>query len=201
MGKFWGGVGTQDQSAGVYWSDLQFKFMNPGKLTVAAKGTGKIQTQATKATNSYEANSVFLPWQAVFTLAGAGNTKIFDASINLSRPVEWIWGFSGTQDGTGGNVGPLRIKGTFTAASTDLTELNYYLNNTQPVASIVFTSGTNTLTFQMSKTAFVDPTELDHGNPYARTTMNFDAVANSTDAGTGNAPIKVILVNTRNTAY
>src|SRR5215831_8780437 len=120
--KFWGGVATVDQVAGVFWSDLQFKFMNPGKLTVAAKGTGKIQTQ-------------------------------------------------GTQDATGGNVGPLRVTGKITAASVDLTELNFYLNNTQPVASVTFTSGANSLQFQMSKAAFVDPSELDHGNPYARTVL------------------------------
>src|SRR5215831_1613803 len=169
--KFWGGVATVDQVAGVFWSDLQFKFMNPGKLTVAAKGTGKIQTQGTKPTNAYETNSVFLPWQASFSLGGSGNTKIYDAEINLKRPVEWIWGFNGTQDATGGNVGPLRVKGKITAASVDLTELNFYLNNTQPVASIAFTSGSNSLTFQMSKAAFVDPSELDHGNPYARTVL------------------------------
>lgn len=194
--KFWGGVATVDQVAGVYWSDLTFKFVNPGKLTVSAKGRGKIQTQATKPTFSADTNSVFLPWQATFSLGGA-NTKIIDCTINLTRPVEWIWGFNNAQDGTGGNVGPLRVKGTITAASTDLTELNFYLNNTQPTVSIVFTSGSNSLTFQMTKVAVVSPSELDHGNPYARTVLTFDAVANATDAGTGNAPFKCILVNTR----
>lgn len=198
--KFWGGVATADQSAGVYINELQFKFQNPGKLAVSAKGRGKIQTQATKPTFAADTAGVFLPWQATFSL-GSGNTKIYDATITLTRPVEGIWGFNNSQDLTGINSGPLRVKGQIIAASTDLTELNFYLNNSQPVASILFTSGTNTLTFQMSKAAFVSPSELDHGNPYARTILTFDGVANATDAGTGNAPFKCVLVNGRNTAY
>src|SRR5215469_752051 len=199
--KFWGGVATVDQVAGVFISELTFKFVNPGKLTVSAKGRGKIQTQATKVAFSADSNSVLLPWQATFSLGGSGNTKIFDTTITLTRPVEWIWGFNNSQDGTGGNVCSLRAKGTVTAASVNLTELNFYLNNSQPASSIVFTSGSNSLTFQMTNTAFVSPSELDHGNPYARTVLNFDAVANATDAGTGNAPFKCVLVNTRSTAY
>lgn len=201
VGKYPGLVATQDQVAGLYFEEVALKFANPGKLTISAKGQGTVQTQATKATNTYDASSVFLPWQAAVTLGGSSTTKVINAELTLKRPVEVIWGFSGAQAATGINVGPLTVDGKLDFTSTDLTELNYYLNNTQPVLSIVFTSGSNSLTLQMSKSAFVSPTKLDHGNPYARTTATIKGVANSTDAGTGNAPIKAILVNTRSTAY
>ena len=88
-----------------------------------------------------------------------------------------------------------------TFVPTDFTEMNYYLTNAQPAASIVFTSGANTLTLQMTKVAFQDPTELDHGSPYLKVVASFEAVANATDAGTGNSPAKLILVNTKAVAY
>lgn len=201
VGKYPALVATQDQVAGLYWTELALKFANPGKLTVGAKGTGLLQTQATKATNSYDVNAVFLPWQASFTVGGSANAKCINAEVTLKRALEPVWGMSNSQNATGINVATLSVEGKMEFTSTDLTELNYYLNNTQPSLSILFASGTNSLTLQMTKAAFVTPTKIDHGSQYARTTATFKGVANSTDGGTGNAPFRAVLVNTRSTSY
>jgi len=93
--------------------------------------------------------------------------------------------------------GQLTIDGSALFAPIDYTEFNYYLNNTQPVWSIIFTSGTNTFTFQMSKLAFVDGT-IQNPNQYTEMAAKIEGVSNATD---GSAPIKVILVNNKSTVY
>lgn len=200
--KYDSSVATVRQVAGVLINDVSLKFTTTNsKLILAAKGKGRIATNATKQAAAYSTAGMLLPWQAALTLAGGGNIKLLDFQLNLKRAVDLIFGAQGTQDSTDGNVGPLEVTGKMTFASADYTEYNYYLNNTQPITSIVFTSGANTFTIQMSKTAFEDPTDLDHGSTYLKTSASFRAIANATDAGTGNSPIKFIGVNTRATAY
>lgn len=199
--KFDGLVATARQAAGVYFSDVSMKFANPGKFSIAVKGMGKIPTNATKPTASYSSLAPYIPWQAAATIGGSGNTKLIECQLDIKRPLAQIWGFNNTQDQTGIVVSDLEVNLKMTFAAQDYTELNYFINNTQPVVSILFTSGASTLTLQMSKVAFEDPTNLDHGSPYARVVATGRAISNSTDAGTGNSPIKVIAVNAQSTAY
>src|SRR5205085_2115500 len=106
----------------------------------------------------------------------------------------------GSQDTTGIVVDTLEASGKLTIAVQDYTEYNYFLNNTQPTFSLVFTSGTNTLTIQMTKTAFT-AMPLDHSKKLLTVVGDYRAIANATDGGTGNAPVKFVLVNGRSTAY
>jgi len=199
--KYDGNLATARSAAGCYIEELSMKFVNPGRLTLAAKAKGKIETNVTKPTNTYSTQAIYMPWQGALTLGGAGNTKLINLDMTIKRPVDLIFGMSNSQDATAANVGPMQITGKMTFAITDFTEINYYLNNTQPITSLVFTSGANTMTIVMSKTAFQDPTELDHGSNYAKVTASFEAIANSTDAGAGNSPAKITLVNTKAVAF
>lgn len=192
---------TAEQIGGIYWEELTFKFANPGRLTVDAIGRGTIQGTVTKPTPAYSAQQGLLPWQGSVTVAGSANAKLLNGTISLKRPVALLFGMSNAQNANGSNVDVLAVTGKLEFYSTDMTELNYWLNNTQPSVSIVFTSGANSLTLQMSKCAFDDPTELDFGTPYARTQASFVAIANATDGGTGNAPIRGVLLNPRSTSY
>jgi hypothetical protein len=194
---------TAEQVAGVYWEELTLKFVagRPGKLTITPKGRGTIQGTVTRPTNTYSAQQLILGWQAALTLNTVANAKILTATISLKRPVEMLFGLGASQNAGGSNVDQIDIAGKLEFYPTDMTEMNFYLNNTQPPASFLFTSGANSLTLQMSKAAFEDPTELDAGTPYYRLSASFTAVANATDAGTGNAPLKAVLVNPRATVY
>ena len=194
-------VATAEQIGGIYWEELTFKFVNPGTLTVDIKGRGTIQGTVTKPTPAYSAQQILLPWQGSLTLGGSANAKLLNGTISLKRPVELVFGLNNTQNANGSNVDQINVSGKLEFYSTDQTELNFYLNNTQPALSLLFISGTNTLTLQMSKCAFEDPAELDWGTPYARTQASFLAQANATDGGTGNAPIKAVLVNPRAASY
>jgi hypothetical protein len=98
---------------------------------------------------------------------------------------------------TAGNVGPVEMTGKLAFAVNDSTELNYYLNNTQPILSTVFTSGSNSLTIVMSKCAFIKASVIDSGSPYIKVTSPIRAIRNSTDSGCG----KITLLNPKNTAY
>jgi hypothetical protein len=53
----------------------------------------------------------------------------------------------------------------------------------------------------MTKTAFGKGGDIDRSQKYSRTIIPFRAVANATDAGVGNAPIKIIAVNTKSGNY
>ena len=199
--KFDNLAATARQSAGVYFEQVSMKFSNPGKFSIAASGRGKIATNATKPVASYSALTPYIPWQAALTLNSSSNQRLIDCQIDIKRPLSQIWGFSNSQDMTGLVVTDMEVNVKMTYVPIDYSELNLFLNNTQPPFSLVFTSGTNTLTFQMSKMAFEDPTTLDHGQEYARVMVAGRAIVNSTDAGTGNAPIKIIAVNSQSGAY
>jgi hypothetical protein len=53
----------------------------------------------------------------------------------------------------------------------------------------------------MSKTAFAKGGDIDRGSQYSKVRLPFKGIANSTDAGTGNGPIKIIGVNGKSAAY
>lgn len=200
--RFSGLAATSERVTGVNFEEVTLKFVNgSGEFTVAAKGRGKIQDTVAKPAASYSAASIFLPWQAAATIAGGGNARLIDMEVSLKRPVEQVPGMNNSQDMTAANIGPLDVTGKMTFAPVDTTEFAYYTANTQPSVSILFTSGTNTLTLQMTKCAFHDVTEVDPNSTYFKVAASFRAVANSTDAGTGNGPIKITLVNGKAVAY
>lgn len=199
--KFDGLVATARQSAGVYFEQLTLKFANPGKFAINAVGRGKLATNATKPTASYSALTPYVPWQAALTLNGSSNARLIDCQIDIKRPLGQIWGMSNTQDMTGEVVSDMEVALKMTYVPIDYTEYNLFLNNTQGAFSLIFTSGASTLTFQMSKCAFEDPTPIDHGQSFARIMATGRAISNATDAGTGNSPLKIVAVNAQASAY
>lgn len=193
-------VATARQVSGFQASEVLLKWSNKAKLVMQAKGTGKIATTVAKPAEAFSAASAFLGWQNTISVS-AGNTKCEEGEIRLIRAVEFIYGAGGTQDANDRLIDVMFVTGFLTFAAQDNTELAYYTGNTQPAVSLVFTSGANTLTLQMSKTAFGKGSDIDRGSKYTKVRLPFKAVANATDAGVGNAPLKAIGVNTKSTAY
>jgi hypothetical protein len=80
------------------------------------------------------------------------------------------------------------------------TELNRYLNNTQPAITIEwqYGSGANAigLVAEISKGAYTAAT-IERGQDYVQVTCDVNAMANTTDAGAlgGFSPIKFTLQN------
>lgn len=194
-------VATARTISGCYFEDVTLKFTSPGLLTVDAKGRGKLGTNVAKPTAAYSAENFNVPWQANVIIAGAANLRVVDLTLSLKAPADLIYGMAGIQSPTAAVSDQLTVTGTITFVPDDYTEYNYYLNNTQPAVVVVLDNGSTRVTFQMTKTAFIDPVQLAHSGNYSMLTAAFEAIANSTDAGTGNAPIKVFLANAKASVY
>jgi hypothetical protein len=194
-------IATARQVSGFHASEVVLKWSNKARLTMAAKGMGKIAGTVAKPTEAFSAANAFLGWQNTISVS-AGNLKCEEGEIRLVRAVDFIYGSNNSQDATDRSVDVLFVSGFLTFAPADGTELAYYTGNTQPATSLVFTSGANTLTVQMTKTAFGKGSDIDRGSKYSKVRLPFKAIANPTDAGAaGNAPIKISGVNTKSTAY
>lgn len=193
-------LATARRIVGAQFTEVVFKWATKSKLTMQAKGIGKIADTVTKPTEAFSTASAYLGWQYTASVSGA-NTRVEEGEIILKRTVEPIFGGAATQDMNQRLIDVLDVTGHLTFAVQDDTEKAYYTGNTQPVVSLQWTSGTNTLTLQMSKTAFSKGSDFDRGSKYTKLRLPFKAVANASDGGTFNAPIKVIGVNGKSTAY
>jgi hypothetical protein len=194
-------VATMQQFPGTYCTELVLKFTNPGALTADLKGLGKMGTNVANTTAAYSAEPFYVPWQASFQIAGVANARVVDFEIDLKAPSTQIFGMSATQSPSAAVAGRVGLTGKFTIVPDDYTEWNYYLNNTQPATVCTVDNGSTRTTFQMSKTAFTDPVMLDHSSDHTALSASFEAISNSTDAGTGNAPLKVTMLNGKAAAY
>lgn len=190
------------QIAGVYFEQVDIKFASSAGLTIDAKGRGKLGTNVAKATATYSTEPFNVPWQSAFTIAGVANARVVDFTISIKAANDQIFGMNATQSPTAAISDQLTVTGTFTIVPDDYTEFTYYLQNTQPVVSILLDNGSTQTIFQMSKCALIDPVTFAHSGNYSTLTATYEAISNSTDAGaTGNAPFKAILRNGKSAAY
>ncbi len=194
-------IATARTIAGVYLEEVTLKFTSPGILTVDAKGRGKMGTNVAAPTAVYSSEVFNVPWQATFTIGGVANARVVDFTVSLKAAADQIFGMAGTQSPTSSVPDQLTVTGAATVVPDDYTEYSYYLNNTQPAVVLVLDNGSTRTTIQMSKTAFIDPVQMDHGKNYSMLTAAFEAIANATDAGTGNAPIKATILNQKAVVY
>jgi hypothetical protein len=200
--KFDNLVATARQVSGIYFEQVDLKLANPGKFTVGAKGKGKLGTSATKPTYpAYSAEPFNVPWQAIFSLGGVANARIVGFDTSLVAACAQVFGMNGTQSPTAAVPDQLTVPGKAVIVPDDYTEYLYYLNNTQPAVSVTLDNGSTRTTLQMSKMAMLTQTVLDHKGNYTLLNTKFEAVANATDAGVGNAAFKAVLLNGRSAAY
>jgi hypothetical protein len=184
------------QYTGCYIEEVTLKYSADGDLFISAKGQGKPSTLVAKPTASYSTQSFLLGWQAVLTLAGQVNARIMGMTYTIKQILGIIWGGNNQQAPTAINVGPIEVTGQMDVEPNDETEFLYMLNNTQPTASLNFTSGTNQLTIQTTTMAFTKG-PIDRSGEYVKLPLTFEAVYNATDAGTE----KLIVVNPRSAGY
>lgn len=188
------------QYAGLYFEEVDMKWTTPGRLTLSAKAQGKTATTTSKPSfPSYSSASVYLPWEIASTINGAANAHIINMELALKRKVEPIWGMSNSQQPNLGSVGPLEVTGKIDFVVADNTELNLYLNNTQPAATFkwVGATTTDTMNIHFQSLAFESPTVTDRGKDYLVVTSSYRGIYNSTDAG----PLKITLTNSRTASY
>lgn len=110
--------------------------------------------------------------------------------LNLKRQVNMVFGANNSQDPSLNQIGPLEVTGKLLFYMTDDTELNNYLNNSQPAVSILFTSGTNTLALALGKCDF-EKAKIDRGAEFVKVDAQIRGHYNTADAG----PCKITVVN------
>jgi hypothetical protein len=189
---FYGISGTNTRSyTGLYFESLAISGTDKGplKATVSLSG-GKAGVLVAKPSATYTTALPFLTWQGVLTLNSVANAKMISWDILFKRNVAGILAM-GSQDPSAGYSAEFTVTGKMAFASTDDTE--YLLYNTTAQAqfpnSLLFTSGSNTMTIVMTKCQFETPTTFDRSTPYVKTMVTFRGIDNATDAGAAKVTI------------
>lgn len=203
LNDFYGVTGTNTrQYAGHYIESLAISGATTGPLKCTITTLGKASpgtALTTKPTGVYDTATPIVPWNGAVTLNSVSNLKVLQVDLLLKRQIDPILA-PGSQDPSAGNVAGLEVTGKLIFAPNDDTEQLLYTTAQQAAfpLSIVYTSGTNTLTLQMTKVNFIKPSVQDrsHMGLY-KFVPSFRATHNSTDGG----PIKITLVNQKSAAY
>lgn len=196
--------GTTKQIAGGQLSTLELDFTATDAFKFSTKFLGQpFGTVSNPTTEAYTGVDRLIPaWSNALTIAGAANTLLVDGSITIDRSSVAVH-VAGQQNPAVSFAGPIKVTGklTFLVPTTDAITPTA-LASTQQAVTMTFTdpSSSHTLLAQMSKVQFMNPTE-DRGDIYVKVNVDFEAIANSTDAASGFSPIKFVVVNAASTTY
>ena len=184
--------------AGHYVSSVQLKGAGTGPMTVSVTSIGQTATTATTTSVTQTVVTPLIPWQAAVTLNSVSNKKLISYDVTIARAVETIPAM-GSQQPSAGNSGALDVTGTLIWAPTDNTEYALYQSGSQAAfpLSLVWTSGTNVMTLQMTTINFKKGTVIDGGSEFQKISSPFIASDNTTDGGA----CKVTLVNSIANTY
>jgi hypothetical protein len=87
-------IATARRIAGAQVSEVTLKWATKGKLTMQAKGIGKIADTVAKPTEAFSAAAALLGWQYTANVGGA-NTRMEEGTLTLKRDVQPIYGGAG----------------------------------------------------------------------------------------------------------
>lgn len=182
---FYGIGGSNTRSiAGAYCESINISAATAGPVKMTCAYLGKFAALVAKPTGTYTTAQPVIPWQGAVTLNSVGNLKLIQFDLSLKRlNVEGIQAM-GSQDLSAGFAGQLEVTGKLMFVPSDDTEYLLYSTTGQAAfpLSVVFTSGSNTITITCTKVNFETPTTLDMA-PYLKTNVSFRAVDNATDGG------------------
>lgn len=190
------------QFAGMQFGEVGLKFSADGLLEYTAKATGYASAVATTPTPSFSTVIPTPVWVGTTTIAGSLITRLQSGDVNLKRTLTPVYTVDGTQSPYQVWQGALAVDGSLTLVMEDDTDLNYYLNNTQPSLALDWSVGAGStatqLKLQMTKCAFKTG-KVTRGKDYVEVEVSFSAIANTTDIGatSGYSPIKVTLKNAK----
>lgn len=188
------------QFAGIKVSELGFKFSGDGLLSYSAKATGLASATTTEPTPSYTAVPPLAGWTGAVSIGGSSAAFVVDGECTIKRPVTVINTSDGSQAPYALWSGPVSASGKLTLVMEDDTQYLNYLNNSKPSLDVNFSQGAGAAAVQvklhMTKAAF-SGAEISRGKDYIELSVDYDALANTTDAGTsgGYSPIKATLQN------
>jgi hypothetical protein len=171
--------------------ELTFKWAANAALEYTFKTEGKYFTAGTATTPAPTSTVPLLSWQFKATLGGTQTYNLVGFDVAFKRKLYVQFPAYNSQDVNTIVAGGLEVTGKATFDKADDTELNNYLQNTQPSLVLTGTQATTgyQLTIQMSKAAFIKDTitakEVIQGD------VEFECIDNATDGG----PALLQLVN------
>lgn len=178
------------QFAGQVCEEMSFKWADNAALEYTYKTQGKPSAVATTATPTLTGTIPFAGWFFTATLGGTANLNLVGFDISIKRKLYVQHSANNSNLPTSVYALATEVSGKATFDKADDTELNIFLNNTQPSFVI---GGTNAagfgMTFTMSKCAFLKDTIT--GKEVVQGEVEYEAVDNVTDSG----PIQVKLIN------
>lgn len=188
--------------AGAQFASIDTKFSADALLTYSAKAFAYESVTAANPTPSFSTLAPLPSWTGAVSLAGSATAVLSEGNVNIARAVSPIWTVDGTQNPYQLFAGPVTVSGSLLLVLESDAQLNYYLNNTQPIMVINFTSGAGAsavqVQFTMTKCAFT-VAKIERGKDYIELNVNYKAIANTTDVGasSGYSPLKVTLQNAK----
>jgi hypothetical protein len=202
--QYFNGFNCQ-QIAGAQCVDLTIDFtaMDAVKYTVKFQGQ-PFTVITTPVTEAYNFTDRIIPaWNNTLTLASVANTILVAGSLTIGRgtlPIQ-------TQDGTQGPAvefaGPCKVSGKLTFLVVTSEAIMADALASPGIATVIaFTdpSSTHSIALTMTKCQFKNP-KYTTGKTYLEVDVDFEGVANSTDAISGFAPIKTATANAQSTTY
>lgn len=185
--------------------ELALKFDPMGKLEYTAKGKGLASGVVTTPTPSYSTLTPVPTWLGLTSVGGSSLLTLVGADLALKRAVAAIHSQDGTQDPYAIFGGALAVEGKVAFVMEDDTQLNNYLNNSQPAVLLTFTRGAGAsqeqLQLQMTKANY-ESSSVNRGKEWVEVELAVKGIANTTDAntaGTGFSPIRAVLKNAKAT--
>lgn len=188
-------AGTRAYQSAMY-SELDFKFSPDALLTYSAKTTSFGSQTTTKPTTSFSAVEPLVGWGGVVKIGGSVYADMTDAEIDIKRTVVPVKPINNSQQPSSIWVGPISVEGKATLIMEDDTYLTDYLNATKTSLDFVFTQGTGSIEFHMSKVN-LSAADISRGKEYIELPISFKAYGNNTDIGAsaGYGPLVVTLIN------
>lgn len=174
------------QYAGMQWTEVGFKFAADAMFEWTGKALGFVSTLVAKPAQTFTSVLPFPTWQGVATIGGslvhyleAGEWTVKRvgtalATVNGSQAPYKIW------------VGVVTLEGKLTFIAEDDTELNRYLNNTEPSLDLTFTHGSGAnavgVTLHAGSATYMNG-KPNRGKDYIAYDVDFKATAQVSDAG------------------
>jgi len=192
--------------AGTKVDQLDVNFDPAGLLTYSAKVWSWMDGPVPAVTSSFSTVVPAPAWGCQATIGGTNVLYVEQAALSIKRPAFPIYTMQNLQDPYKVWTKPITVDGSMTCVFEDNTQLNNFLQNSQPTFTLLFTptgANPNTIQFTMTKCNYeTSKPKITGGNGFVELTINFVGLGNTTDAttaGTGSSPIKVTCKSTKAT--
>lgn len=182
--------------AGCQESSLSLRLAAQELFTYSSAWSGYVSATESTPTPSFGALLPIAGWTGVVTLAGSTNALMEEMDLTFSRNVTPVFTVDGNQDPAIVWQGAISVSGRLMLLASDETEFARYLAGTATTLVISLTQSTASLVLTMSSVIYTSA-KIERGDDFSQVSVQFEAQANSTDAGVtgGLAPIKAVLTN------